>query len=273
MTRWVPGHQAIGRAHSEVELHGGTANRGRVHRVGNTVRRPLRPTAPATHALLRYLEEVGFDGVPRVLGIDEQGREVLSYIPGEAVIAPAPAWGLTDDALRSFGALLRRFHDAAAGFNTHGYRWPDSAPPPFHRGGMTHNDPNLDNVVFRDGRAVALIDFDLAAPGAPLWDLAGAARFWVPLRVPSDTTDGRRHRELERLRILVDAYGLDEERRGQFTAAALGHHDWMYGIVADGARGGVPGFAAYWTPATIERAGRARAWLTAHADAIAHALA
>lgn len=264
-------HAAVSRT-DEVVLLGGTANRGRVHRVGNTVRRPLRPTAPAVHALLRHLEEVGFEGAPRVLGIDEQGREVLSYIPGHAVIAPTPPWGLTDDALRSFGHLLRRFHDAVADFDAAGYAWPDSAPPPFHAGGMTHNDPNLDNIVFRDGRAVALIDFDLAAPGSPIWDLAGAARFWVPLRPPSDTVDPRRHRELERLRILVDAYGLDEEGRERFTTAALGHHDWMYRLVADGARGRISGFAAYWTPATIERAGRARIWLTEHAEAITRAL-
>jgi len=257
---------------AEVALPGGTANRGRVHRVGNTVRRPLRPTAPAVHALLRHLEHVGFDGAPRVLGIDEQGREVLSYIPGQAVIAPTPPWGLTDDALRSFGQLLRRFHDAVADFDANGYLWPDSAPPPFHAGGMTHNDPNLDNVVFRDGRAVALIDFDLTAPGSPIWDLAGAARFWVPLRPPSDTADLRGNRELERLRILVDAYGLDEEERGRFVSAALGNHDWLYRLVADGARAGISGFAAYWTPATMQRAERARIWLTEHADAIARAL-
>ena len=99
----------------EIPLLGGTANRGRVHRVRDTVRRPLRPTSAATHALLRHLEEVGFDGAPRVLGIDEAGREVLSYVPGEAVTAPAPGWGLTDAALDSVGRLLRRFHDAVAG--------------------------------------------------------------------------------------------------------------------------------------------------------------
>ena len=88
----------------EIPLLGGTANRGRVHRVRDTVRRPLRPTSAATHALLRHLEEVGFDGAPRVLGVDDAGREVLSYIPGQAVTAPAPDWGLTDAALRSVGA-------------------------------------------------------------------------------------------------------------------------------------------------------------------------
>ena len=252
----------------EVPLHGGTANRGRVHRVRDTVRRPLRPTSAATHALLRYLEEVGFDGAPRVLGVDEAGREVLSYVPGEAVTAPAPGWGLTDAALDSVGRLLRRFHDAVAGFDPSPYTWPDSAPPPFDRGGITHNDPNLDNVVFRDGRAVALIDFDLASPGDPLWDVAGAARMWAPLRLPADTPDERRHGELRRLRVLVDAYGLEPERRERLVAAIRGHHDWMYALVRDGARHGVPGFAAYWSSETAERAERARVWLDRNVDAL-----
>src|ERR1700691_2734515 len=48
-------------------LSGGTANRGLVIRVGDTVLRPLAPSWRATHALLAHLAEVGFDGAPRVL--------------------------------------------------------------------------------------------------------------------------------------------------------------------------------------------------------------
>lgn len=256
----------------EIPLHGGTANRGRVHRVGDTVRRPLRRTAPAVHALLRHLEAVGFDGAPRVLGVDEDGREVLSYIPGQAVTAPAPPWGLTDAALRSVGRLLRRFHDAVAGFDARPYAWSAAAPRPFAGGGITHNDPNLDNVVFRDGHAVALIDFDLAAPGDPVWDVAGTARLWAPLRDPADTHDVRRDRELERLRILADAYGLDDAGRARLAAAATAHHEWMCELVGDGARRGVPGFAEYWTPDAQARASRTTAWMHARADEITAAL-
>jgi hypothetical protein len=72
----------------EVPLLGGTANRGQVVRIGNTVRRPQRRTSPATHALLCHLTEIGFDGAPRFIGIDAQQREVLSYIPGTAVTPP-----------------------------------------------------------------------------------------------------------------------------------------------------------------------------------------
>jgi Ser/Thr protein kinase RdoA (MazF antagonist) len=256
----------------EIPLPGGTANRGQVHRVGDTVRRPLRPSAPGVHALLRHLENVGFEGAPRVLGVDGQLREVLSYVPGHAVIAPPPGWALTDAALRTVGELLRRFHDAAAGFDPSPYTWSHRPPPPHHAGGMLHNDPNLDNVVFRDGRAVALIDFDLASPGAPLWDVAATARLWAPLRSPADVADGRRGRALARTRILVDAYGLDEAGRMGLVDAVRASHDWICAIVADGAAHGVPGFAAYWGPDAAERARRTDAWLGANAAPITRAL-
>lgn len=44
-----------------------------VVRVGDTVRRPVGPWTPSVHALLEHLEAAGFDGAPRVFGIDEQG--------------------------------------------------------------------------------------------------------------------------------------------------------------------------------------------------------
>ncbi|CAA9446905.1 MAG: aminoglycoside phosphotransferase [uncultured Pseudonocardia sp.] len=256
----------------EVPLLGGTANRGRVHRVGDTVRRPLRPTTPAVHALLHHLAAVGFDGAPRVLGVDDAGREVLTYIPGQAVTAPPAPWGLTDAALRSVARLLRCFHDACRGFEPYRYAWARRAPAPFDGAGMTHNDPNLDNVVFRDGEAVALIDFDLAAPGDLVWDVGGAVRLWAPLRPPTDTSDGRRGRELERLRIFVDAYGLDEDGRARLADAVRGHHAWMCELIGDGALEGVPGFREYWTADTVERADRTRRWLDERSEAMVAAL-
>jgi Ser/Thr protein kinase RdoA (MazF antagonist) len=207
-----------------------------------------------------------------VLGIDGAGREVLSYVPGEAVTAPAPPWALTDASLASVGQLLRRFHEAAADFDPTPYTWSHDVPEPFGRGGVAHNDPNLDNVVFRNGRAVALIDFDLAAPGAPVWDVAAAARLWAPLRAPADIGDSRRYRELERLRVLVDAYGLDGPGRADLLVAVLESHEWMCDIVRSGAIAGIPGFAEYWTPEAEERNLRARAWLRRNADAVAAVL-
>lgn len=104
--RAVSGHPG------EELLYGGITNAGLVSRIGDTVRRPQRPTSPATHALLGHLERVGFEGAPRLLGVDDRSREVRSFVPGEAAIAPYAAWALSDEALVSVAQLLRRYHDA-----------------------------------------------------------------------------------------------------------------------------------------------------------------
>lgn len=255
---------------TEVPLLGGTANRGLVVRVGQTVRRPLRSTSEASHALLRHLERVGFDGAPRFLGLDEAGREVLSYIPGEAVTPPYPAWSLTAAALRSVAQLMRLYHDAVAGFDPFPYAWPKLPPEPYRGSLVCHNDPNLDNVVFHNGRAVAFIDFDLAGPGTAVWDVAAAVRLWAPLRDDAYITDARRGHVLPRLRAFVAAYGADLDPELLVHAVRL-NHDWLYAVVQHGAAAGVPGFVDYWR-AAADRATATRAWYEQHHDHLVNAL-
>jgi hypothetical protein len=55
----------------EVTLVGGMSTPG-VVRVGDTVRRPVKPDAAYVHGLLRHFERHGFEGAPRFLGFDEQ---------------------------------------------------------------------------------------------------------------------------------------------------------------------------------------------------------
>ena len=231
---------------NEVLLDGGTTNAGRVTRVGQTVRRPTRPTSDATIALLEHLEQVGFDGAPRYLGVDEQGRETLSYIPGEAPIAPHPDWAFSDSALVSVGELLRRYHDAVSSFDPTGFAWPHPIPARFRHGLVSHNDPNLDNVIFNGGGAAALIDFDLASPGSAAWDLACAARLWVPLRDEQDLPDEVGDRIFVRLALLADAYGATREQRLGLVDAVVVCHTWCYAIVAEAAARGHPVFEPLW---------------------------
>jgi hypothetical protein len=256
----------------EVLLEGGTANRGQVTRAGDTVRRPRRATSPATQALLQHLADVGFPGAPRFLGIDEQGREVLSYIPGAAVTPPYPAWSLTDEALVSVGHLLRDYHLAVATFDPTPYSWPPSPPAPFAGGLVSHNDVNLDNVVFREGRAVALIDFDLASPGCRVWDIAGAARLWAPLRPECYVDEGRRDRSLARFRLFVDAYGPTATEREAVVEAVRRNHEWSYDIVGTAAAHGHAGFADYWGSGARERAARTYEWYLENEDLLRDAL-
>jgi hypothetical protein len=252
----------------EIQLEGGTANRGQVVRVGDTVRRPRQPASTAVHALLQHLELAGFDGAPRYLGEDELGREVLTYVDGDVPAAPHPAWARTDEALVSVAALLRRYHEAVRSFDPAPHVWPTTVPPAFGGGLVTHNDPNLDNVVFRDGEAVALIDFDLASPASALWDVALTARLWVPLRDPSDVPEELVPRTSQRLRLLADAYGLTAAERGTLAGAVRATHTWCYDIIRAGAEQGRPGYQDYWTPSAHEHDARGARWLERNLDAL-----
>ena len=108
-------------------------------------------------------------------------------------------------------------HDAQDGFALPtGVAWPTDLPVQATPDDVVcHNDLFWPNVVFRDGRPVALIDWDLAAPAPRLYDLASAANYWVPLR-PDEQAAGSglptRGRGA-RLRLLCDAYGLAEDER------------------------------------------------------------
>jgi hypothetical protein len=238
-------------------LPGGTANRGLVVRVGDTVRRPTAPCWLATHALLAHLAKVGFDGAPRVLAADAT-IETLTYIDGQAAVPPLPEDTLTDAALVSVADLLRRYHLAAASFDPAGYSWPRPIPARFRTGLVSHNDAHPANLVFRDGRAVALIDFDWAGPGSAIWDFAAAARYWAPLLDEADITDSRQGRA-----ILLDASGLRRADRRRVAEAIVANHDWTYAIVTEAAAAGHRGFADHWRTVG-ESASRARRWAQRH---------
>ncbi len=193
----------------EIPLHGG--NVSTVVRVGDTVRRNAGPWTPSVHALLRHLEYVGFTGAPRALGMDERNREVLSYLEGECGEYPlAPHW-VTDEALVTVATMLRMFHDAQYGFAPPpGAVWRSFGPPPPDTEVICHHDAAPHNVIWRPDGTLGLIDFDLASPGARIYDVAYAAWTWVPIFADRDSiTLGWKHPDRpRRLRLFADAYGL-----------------------------------------------------------------
>ena len=155
------------------------------------------------------------------VGVDEDGRERLGFIDGEVPVPPYPDWSQSDSALASIAALLRGFHDAGRGFDADGHGWNDELADP--AGGMLvcHNDVCPENVVFRDGVAIALIDFEFAAPGRPVYDLAHLARLCVPIEDDVDQTrlGWRPADRSARLRLVADAYGLDRTGRAELLPA------------------------------------------------------
>ena len=190
-------------------------NAGLVVREGDRVSRPASPQSETIQSLLNHVRASGFDGVPTPLGVDGLGREWLSYIAGEVPCPPYPEWSVTDDALASVAVLLKQFHDATVGFDGRGDRtWDREMARAVGSEVICHHDVCLENVVFRDGVAVALLDFDFAAPGTRMWDVASFARMCVPIDSPEDA--GRLRRSVgdpfHRLRMVADAYGLPPDR-------------------------------------------------------------
>jgi hypothetical protein len=217
-------------------------NTGGAIRVGDTVRRPVGPWTPAVHALLTHLATKGFSGAPRPLGIDDQGREVLTFLEGETVgsAKPWPAWTHAEDALEQVARWLRAYHEAVADF----------APPPgavWREGGqwspgliIGHNDAAPYNAVWHDGELAGFFDWDFAAPVTPEWDLAFTAFSWVPLHArhvvaAEGFTDFTARPQ--RLHRFLDVYGWSASQTAFIKvvqARARAHADGIRRLAAEG---------------------------------------
>lgn len=204
-----------GSAFGEVPLPGG-ATPG-VVRVGDTVRRPLKPDAAYIHRLLAHLERRGFGGAPRFLGLDAQGRAILSFIDG--VAPPHNGFWLSVHGLRAGARLLRRVHDLTAGTE-------------FAAGSEVACHPNLSqpNFIFRvlDNQMipVAIIDWDGTRPGTRVANLA--AFLWAFVH-PAVYGEGEPAAHM--LRVAADAYGWSGSRGGLVDAMLSEVRDFQ-GIVA-----------------------------------------
>lgn len=186
-------------SHNEEDQLAG--NVGGAVRVGDTVHRPTGPWTAAVHALLGYLATRVPD-VPRVHGYDEQGREVLSYLPGRVV---------DDNEMLSIGQIVsvarwtRAFHDAVAGFSHPGpWRFYPVPGPSL----MGHNDVAPYNVCFEGEKVVGVFDWDMAGPTTPLLELAFIAWNCVPL-----WRDTGPEAAASRLQIIAAAYGRLDARQ------------------------------------------------------------
>ncbi len=182
-----------------------------VIRVGATVRRAN--SGPAVHALLAHLERVGFPYSPRLLGVDAEGREVLSYLDG---VSGREGWAriIPEEGLRAFAQLLRAYHEAVAGYLSPVYEWALEPRPQRVGEVICHGDFGPWNVVWRDQQPVGLIDFEFARPAPPVTDVAYALEHSVPFRDDEEclrwlgypAAPDRR----ARLESFANAYGLSE---------------------------------------------------------------
>jgi hypothetical protein len=266
---------------AEIPLAGGDVTEG-VVRVGDTVRRPVGPHSPLVHALLAHLASVGFEGAPRFLGIDRAGREVLSYVGGEVAGRPRPPWIADEARLASVGRLVRAYDDAAASFipppgalpGAQSTERPGIPPAPVYPPELIgHVDITPENVVFRDGRAFAMIDFDLAKPATRADEMFNAMMWWAPLADPRDADPLLRGVDVpRRARILADAYGLSDADRERVVEVALVRSRRSWHLMKDRAETEGGGWQRMWDEGVGDVIKRREAWLERHAAALTAAL-
>jgi hypothetical protein len=242
-------------------------------RIGDTVRRPLRPFSLTVQAYLAHLRDAGFAGAPLPLGVDDQGREVLSFVPGDVPPYSLPPETAGDDVLVALARLIRALHEASAGW----------VPPrdavwggtPANTGRLTertelvsHRDYAPGNVVFRDGLPAALIDFDLAKPTTRLYDIANALWYWAPLRDPRDRSPAFADADIpHRVAVFADACGMTAQHRAELAPLAVDmvrryHEDSRASAKLD------PVFRKLWEGGAKVYLPRAEAWIRETAPAI-----
>lgn len=248
---------------SEEILHGGVANAGAVVRSGRHVLRPSNPNSTSIHSALRSIRAAGYEGASLPVGIDSDGRERLEFIAGDVPVPPYPGWAQTDDALASITELIEGLHDASEAMDLADDGWSGEMADSIGGPVLCHNDVCLENVVFRDARAIGLIDFDFAAPGRRVFDLASFARMCVPIDdeinsaklgwAPSDRPD--------RLRLVADTYGLDAEARRQLVELLADSMARGGEFVRRRVEAGEPAFIEMWdNMGGAERFDRRRRW-------------
>lgn len=198
-----------------------------VVRVGDTVRRPVGPWTPAVHDVLNHLGAVGFSGSPRVLGIDDSGREILEFVPGEvgtlSATQPLSEWFRTPESCWSVGRWIRDFQAAQAGLVLDPTKpWRRAPGRPLAPGQViVHHDVSPYNSVRQPDDSLVVLDWDFARPGDPIEDVAWAAWRWVPLIAGSRwhaeygigaEEDAHQHQQTN-LAALLDGYGPSQRQR------------------------------------------------------------
>jgi hypothetical protein len=171
------------------ELLGGGNNSFEVVRVGDTVRRARDTGSRLAARLLAFLESAGYPYAPRYLGIDDRGRDILSYIPGQTTNHPSQR---ADGAYARGGVMLSLLHRLTAGH-----------PLAADQECIIHGDPGSFNTIFREGLPVAFIDWSSCRPGARVDDLGYMAWTWcIQSQGHVPVAEQARH-----LRELRDGYG------------------------------------------------------------------
>ena len=149
----------------EEEILTGGRVTAQVVRRGEFVHRTPCKNAAFVHQVLEFLEAGGVEGVPRYRGLDQQGREVLTFLPGQV---PPDLGFFTQAQCCQAVERMKAFHSCLRDF------------------------PGC------------IIDWDAAAFGHPLDDLAYALWLWLDLGNEEYSYATVR----QRMGVMLDAYGV-----------------------------------------------------------------
>lgn len=239
-------------------------------RVGSSVRKVSGPWTPSVHALLRFMLDAGFDLVPVPQGLDDRGREVLSWLEGTPGYRPWPAALLSDEGVVELAGVLRRYHNAVRFFDP----GPDATWRAGQRGVrdgeiVCHGDFGPWNTVWRDESVVGVIDWDMAEPDDPIMDVAFLALQVVPLRsddYASNAGFGSMPPRGQRLRVLCEAYG-DVRPEDVLDTVTIWHRRDRYRTTTWGANGREP-WSTFLHRGDLRLIDGDESWLNAHGGSL-----
>ena len=159
-------------------------------------------TSPAVEALLAYIADRGFDGLPTA------DTEATTAYPS----------ALSDEAVWCVGGMLRRLHESSSGFRLPaGATW---VPWWMHNEGpgsvIGHCDAGPWHVLMQDGRPAAFIGWDLAGPVERLEEVAATAMWNASLR-DDDIAERYGFPDVEararQVALFLDGYALPRRQR------------------------------------------------------------
>lgn len=178
-------------AQNEEQTFNGGQSADSVVRIDDTVHRSMGPNAPYVHQVLQLLAEKGYRHSPEFLGIDEKGREILTFMDGD--IARDVEW--TDTQLIRIAHMLKEFHDATVGSDLCNGKET-----------VCHRDLAPWNTILKDGQPIAFIDFDGVEPGGRVEDLGYV--LWTFLELGNTQIDTGN--QIRRIKLMCDEYGYQD---------------------------------------------------------------